>query len=470
MMNSDNKPFLIRWYKFVMVAIKGEEKDFITGDMDRAIFLLSIPMILEMAMESLFAVVDVFFVARVSVNAVATVGLTEAVMMLVYSLAIGLSMAATGMIARRIGEKDITGAADSAVQAMILAVSIAFGIGLVGLFFAEDILRLMGGSDQLVENGVGYTRIMLMGNLTIMLLFLLNAVFRSAGDASLAMRSLWLANGLNIMLDPCFIFGLGPFPELGVQGAAVATNIGRGSGIIFQLFILFRGKSLIKIGWENVKANKLVLRRLFNLAVGGVSQYLIGSASWIFLVRVISIFGSEVVAGYTIAFRIIMFTILPSWGLSMAAATLVGQNLGAKQPERAEASVWKCALYNMLFLLAVSLIFGYFAKEFVMLFSTQPEVVKYGAMSLRYICFGYVFFAYGMVINQAFNGAGDTKTPTLVSMVSYWLFQIPFAYMAAVRFEWGPEGVFLTVAMSISIYALISIYIFRKGRWKTVQV
>jgi putative MATE family efflux protein len=470
LMNSKNKPLIVRLWKFILIAIKGEEKDFITGDMDRAIFLLSIPMILEMAMESLFAVVDVFFVARISVDAVATVGLTEAVVMLVYSLAIGLSMATTGMIARRIGERDFVGAANGAVQAMILAICVALVVGFVGLFFAEDILRLMGGSESLVQKGVGYTRIMLMGNITIMLLFLLNAVFRSSGDASLAMRSLWLANGLNIILDPCFIFGLGPFPELGVQGAAVATNIGRGSGIVFQLFILFGGKGLIKIGWENVKVNGPVLRRLFNLSVGGVSQYLIGSASWIFLVRIISIFGSEVVAGYTIAFRIIMFTILPSWGMSMAAATLVGQNLGAAQPERAEKSVWKCALYNMSFLLAVSLLFGYFAREFVMLFSSQPEVVKYGAMSLRYICFGYVFFAYGMVINQAFNGAGDTKTPTVISLISYWLFQIPFAYVAAVSWGWGPEGVFLTVAISISIYALISIHIFRKGRWKTVQV
>jgi putative MATE family efflux protein len=412
----------------------------------------------------------VFFVARVSVDAVATVGLTEAVMMLVYSLSIGLSMAATGMIARRIGERDFKGAADGAVQAMILALSIALIVTLVGLFFAEDILRLMGGSDGLIEQGVGYTRIMLMGNFTIMLLFLLNAVFRSAGDASLAMRSLWLANGLNIILDPCFIFGLGPFPELGVQGAAVATNIGRGSGIVFQLFILFGGKGLIKITWENIKVNGPVLRRLFNLAIGGVSQYLIGSASWIFLVRIVSIFGSEVVAGYTIAFRLIMFTILPSWGLSLAAATLVGQNLGAAQPERAEKSVWKCALYNMMFLLVVSLVFGIFAREFVQLFSSQPEVVKYGAMSLRYICFGYVFFAYGMVINQAFNGAGDTRTPTVVSLIAYWVFQIPFAYVTAVQWDWGPKGVFLTVAISISLYALISIHIFRKGRWKTVEV
>ncbi len=469
-MNSNNRSFLSRWWKFILIAIKGEEKDFITGNVDRAIFLLSIPMILEMAMESLFAVVDVFFVAQVSVDAVATVGLTEAVMMLVYSMAIGLSMAATGMIARRIGERDFKGAADGAVQAMILAISIALVVGMVGIFFAEDILRLMGGSVGLIEQGVGYTRIMLTGNITIMLLFLLNAVFRSAGDASLAMRSLWLANGLNIILDPCFIFGLGPFPELGVQGAAVATNIGRGSGIIFQLFILFGGKGLIKITWENIKVNGPVLRRLFNLAIGGVSQYLIGSASWIFLVRIVSIFGSEVVAGYTIAFRLIMFTILPSWGLSLAAATLVGQNLGADQPERAEKSVWKCALYNMLFLLVVSLVFGIFAREFVMLFSSQPEVVQYGAMSLRYICFGYVFFAYGMVINQAFNGAGDTKTPTMVSLIAYWVFQIPFAYVTAVLWDWGPKGVFLTVAISISLYALISIHIFRKGRWKTVQV
>lgn len=462
--------FLLRFWRLFKAALKGDEKDFISGSVDKAIFLLSVPMILEMAMESLFAVADVFFVAKVSVEAVATVGLTEAVMMLVYSVAIGLSMAATGMIARRIGEGRPKKAADAAVHAMVLAALVALMVALAGGIFAGDILALMGGSPTLIENGVAYTRIMFIGNITIMLLFLLNAVFRGAGDASLAMRSLWLANGLNLILDPCLIFGLGPFPELGVKGAAVATNLGRGAGVVFQLFILFGGRGVVKISWENIKLQTEVLWRLFKVSLGGVSQYLIGSASWIVLARIINIFGSEVFAGYTIAFRIIMFTILPSWGLAMAAATLVGQNLGADNPQRAEDSVWKCAKYNMLFLLAVSLIFGYFATEFVQLFNQVPQVVKYGAMSLRYICFGYVFFAYGMVINQAFNGAGDTRTPTLVSTIAYWLFQIPFAYTAAVTWDWGPQGVFMTIAISISIYAVISIVLFRRGKWKTVRI
>ncbi len=469
-MNSKKPSLIIRFTDLFIKAIKGEEKDFVSGNMDKAIFLLAVPMILEMLMEALFAVIDVFFVAKVSVDAVATVGLTEAVMMLVYSVAIGLSMAATGMIARRIGEGNPKKAADAAFHAIILAGIVALGVAIVGGVFAEDILALMGGSPELIEKGAGYTRVMFIGNFTIMFLFLLNAVFRAGGDASLAMWSLLVANGLNIILDPCLIFGLGPFPEMGVQGAAVATNIGRGSGVIFQLFILFGGRGVIKVGWENVKVRTPVLWKLFKVSIGGVSQYLIGSASWIVLARIVNIFGAEVFAGYTISFRIIMFTILPSWGLAMAAATLVGQNLGANQPQRAEDSVWKCAKYNMFFLLAISLVFGYFAKEVVQVFSQEPEVIKYGAMSLRYICFGYVFFAYGMVINQAFNGAGDTRTPTLVSTISYWLFQIPFAYMVAIFFDWGPEGVFLTIAMSISIYALISILLFKRGRWKTVQI
>ena len=469
-MNSKRHSYLYKLWSLFKVALRGDEKDFISGSLNRAIFLLSVPMILEMAMESLFAVADVFWVAKVSVEAVATVGLTESVMMLVYSVAIGLSMAATGMIARRIGEGRPQRAADAAFQAILLACIVAVIVALVGLFFAEDILALMGGSASLIESGSGYTRIMFMGNITIMLLFLLNAVFRGAGDASLAMRSLWLANGINLVLDPCLIFGWGPFPELGVQGAAVATNIGRGSGVLFQLFILFGGKGIIKIGRENMKVQGQLLLRLFRVSIGGVSQYLIGSASWIFLARIVNIFGADVFAGYTIAFRIIMFTILPSWGLSMAAATLVGQNLGAANPQRAEAAAWRCALYNMLFLLAVSLVFGYFAPEIVAFFSQEPQVLKYGSMSLRYICFGYVFFAYGMVINQAFNGAGDTRTPTMVSLIAYWVFQVPFAYTVAVFLGWGPQGVFVTIAISISLYALISIALFRRGRWKTVEI
>ena len=457
-------------WRLFWLAIRGDEKNFTTGSINRAIVLLSIPMILEMIMEALFAVVDVFFVSKVSVNAVATVGLTESVITLVYSIAIGLSMATTAMVARRIGENNPDKAAVAAVQSIIITVSISMVISVLGLIFAEDILRMMGGSEALIEEGASYTRIIFAGNIVIMLLFLLNAVFRGAGDAAIAMRALWLANILNIILDPCFIFGIGPFPELGVAGAAVATNIGRGIGVLFQIYVLLRGGVIIQIGRRHLNFMWEIILRLLRVSMGGMGQYLIASASWIFLMRIISEFGEAAVAGYTISIRMIIFAILPAWGMANATATLVGQNLGAKQPDRAETSVWRSAFYTMLFLLGVSVIYFLFATPMVRFFHEGPVVVQYGVASLKIICLGYVFFAYGMVISQAFNGAGDTKTPTWINFICFWLLQIPLAYLLGITINMGPNGVFWAIAISETVLAIIFVMIFRQGKWKTVKI
>ncbi len=459
-----------KYWKLLWVAIRGEEKNFTSGSINRAIFLLSVPMILEMVMEALFAVVDVFFVSRVSVNAVATVGLTESVITVVYAIAIGLSMATTAMIARRIGEGKKDAAAVAAVQAMVITFSFSLIISVAGFFYAEKILYLMGGDDDLIAEGASYTRIIFAGNFVIMFLFLLNAVFRGAGDASIAMRALWIANGLNIVLDPCLIFGWGPFPELGVAGAAVATNIGRGIGVIFQLLVLFGGNSIIQIGRKHLRIAWAVVKRLFEVSLGGMGQYVIASSSWIFLMRIMSEFGEQAVAGYTISIRMLIFTILPAWGMANAAATLVGQNLGASEPDRAELSVWRSAFYTMLFLLFVSIIYIVWAPDLVRIFHDGPLVVKYGTASLRIICLGYIFFAYGMVISQAFNGAGDTRTPTVMNFICFWAIQIPLAYWIGITQGLGPNGVFWAVAISETILAGLCIYLFRKGRWKKIAI
>lgn len=457
-------------FRIFIEAIKGTEKNFTSGSIRRAIVLLSIPMILEMVMESLFAVVDVFFVSKISVDAVATVGLTESVITLVYSLAIGLSMAATAMVARRIGEKKPDEAAQASIQAIILAIFISIIIGISGAYFAEDILRLMGGSEELIASGVGYTRIIFGTNIVITLLFLLNGIFRGAGDASLAMRSLWLANGINIILDPLFIFGIGPFPELGVQGAAVATSIGRGVGVMYQIYLLTSGKGVISLAKKHLTIQVETIKRLANVAATGAGQFLIASASWIFLMRIIALFGSESVAGYTIAIRLIIFTILPSWGLANAGATLVGQNLGAGQPDRAESSVWKAAYYNMLFLLSVSIIYFVLASPLIQIFTDIPAVIDAGVLSLKIFCVGYVFFAYGMVISQAFNGAGDTRTPTIINFICFWMIEIPLGYFLAVNLDWQLAGVCWAVAIAETIMAILCIVVFRQGKWKTVEI
>jgi len=453
-----------------LIAVQGKEKNFTDGSIKRAIFMLSVPMILEMVMESLFAVVDVFFVSKVSVDAVAVVGLTESILTLLYAVAMGLSMGATAMIARRIGERNPEGAANAAGQILTLTFFVSVLIGIAGLLYAEEILMLMGASAELANSGKIYTQWMIGGNITIMLLFIINAIFRGAGDASLAMRVLWISNGINIVLDPCLIMGWGFFPELGLEGAAIATNIGRGIGVLFQVYALFSSRSIINLKLSDFTLQRDVVAILLKLSSSATLQFMIGSASWVFMLRIISEFGSNAVAGYTIAFRIIIFTILPSWGVANAAATLVGQNLGANKPDQAEKAVWLASFYNMLFLAVISLIFFIRAEDFVNIFTSVPEVVKEATLSLKIICCGYIFFAYGMVISQSFNGAGDTYTPTLINFICYWLIQIPLAWFAAVNFGFGASGVYFSIAFSLSILAIISIILFKRGKWKKVQV
>ena len=374
------------------------------------------------------------------------------------------------MVARRIGEKKPQEASNAAWQAIIIAIIFSMFISVLGFFYAKDVLRLMGASADLIEEGYGYTKWMLGGNLSIMLLFLINAIFRGAGDASLAMRTLWFANGINIILDPILIFGLGPISPLGVEGAAIATTIGRSSAVLYQLYNLFYKHNTISIRRENLKLRYDLIGRLLKVSMGGMGQYLIGTASWLFMVRIISMFGSDAIAGYTLSMRIVMFTILPAWGLSNAAATLVGQNLGAKKPDRAEKSVWLCAQYNVVFLLLLSIMFVFIAADIVGIFIDNPVVEDYAISSLRYITAGYIFFAYGMVLSQAFNGAGDTRTPTIINFFGYWMFQLPLAYLLAVNFNMGPEGVFLAIAISIGVLASIFVVVFRRGRWKLVDI
>jgi putative MATE family efflux protein len=451
-------------------ALKGGEHDYTSGSINRAIFLLAVPMIAEMIMESLFAVVDVFFVSKVSVNAVATVGLTESVLFIIYSIAVGFSMAVTAFVARRVGEKEFKRSGDAAFQAIFLAIVVSVILGLAGFIYAEDVLRLMGGEEALISEGAGYAQIMYAGNMSIILLFLINAIFRGAGDPSIAMRSLWIANGLNIILDPLLIFGIGFFPEMGVMGAAVATTLGRSIGVLYQLYHLLSGSSVVRITMDNIVLRVKTIVEMIKVSAGGISQFLIESASWIFLVRVISTFGSEALAGYTIAFRVIVFTLLPSWGMANAAATLVGQNLGAKQPERAATSVWRTAKYNALFLVTVSLIFFLFAQPILSFFTDEPEVKRIGISALEIICLGYIFFSYGMVISQAFNGAGDTRTPMWISLVVFWFIQIPLAYWLSIELNWQSNGVFYSIAIAHSLYAIVSILLFRKGKWTLIQV
>ncbi|WP_242158602.1 MATE family efflux transporter [Aestuariivivens sediminis] len=465
-----NKITLKQFIHYFKIAVTGKEQEFTSGSIRRAVFMLSIPMILEMLMESIFALVDILYVSQVSVNAVATIGLTESVITLVYAVAIGLSMAATAVVARRVGEKDLKGAAMATVQVIFLGVFVAAIISTIGILFPKNILALMGGETDLIEEGFGYTQVLLGGNVTIMLLFLINAVFRGAGDASVAMWTLVLSNGLNIILDPIFIFGFGPIPEFGVQGAAIATTIGRGTAVIFQLAILFIGYSKIKIGFKDLILDLKVMFNLIKVSLGGIGQFLIGTSSWVFLMRIMSEFGSEVLAGYTIAIRVMMFTIMPAWGMSNAAATLVGQNLGAQKPERAEQSVWKTGKYSAIFMGLVSLGYLGFAPQIITLFNTTPDVVNYGSLCLRIIAAGYIFYGYGMVVINAFNGAGDTKTPTYINFVCFWLFQLPFAYLMAMSLDFGPSGVFWAITLAEVWIAIIAIIWFKKGDWKTVVV
>lgn len=469
-MTHQNKLTPKQLFNYFVIAVTGKETEFTTGSIRKAIFMLSIPMILEMMMESIFAIVDIAYVSQVSVNAVATIGLTESVITLVYAVAIGLSMAATAVVARRIGEKDTKGARESAVQAIFLGIVVALIVGVIGFLYAKEILALMGAEQDLINEGYGYTQLLMGGNITILLLFLINAIFRGAGDASIAMWTLVLSNGLNIILDPIFIFGWGPVPGYGVMGAAIATNIGRGTAVLFQLGILFFGWSRIKLGFKDVVVRLSVMFNLIKVSIGGIAQFLIGTSSWVFLMRMMSEFGSEVLAGYTIAIRVMLFTLMPSWGMSNAAATLVGQNLGAKQPERAETSVWKTGRYNAYFMAIVSVIYLLFAYDIVGWSNDNPVVIENGGLCLQIIAAGYIFYAYGMVVTQAFNGAGDTKTPTKINLIAFWMFQLPFAYLAAITFKMGALGVFIAITLAEVMLAIIAIVWFKKGNWKKVQV
>jgi len=456
--------------KNLPLAIAGKEQEFTSGSIRKAVFLLSVPMVLEMMMESIFFLVDAYFVSSLGPNAIATVGLTESVLTLVYAIAIGLSMGATAIVARRIGEKNIQGASQTAVQVIFLGVAVSIIVSIIGILFPKEILSLMGGEPDLVQEGYGYTQILLGGNVTVMLLFLINAIFRGAGDASTAMKVLIFSNILNIILDPIFIFGLGPIPAFGVKGAAIATTIGRGSAVIFQIAILFLGWTKIKLVLKDFVLRLGIMWNLIKVSLGGIGQFIIGTTSWVFLMRIMAEFGSELLAGYTIAIRVLMFTLMPSWGMSNAAATLVGQNLGAGKPERAEASVWKTGKYNAWFMVGVSIFYLLFAEGIIKIFSNHPEVISKGALSLRIIAAGYVFYAYGMVVIQAFNGAGDTKTPTIINFFCFWLFQLPFAYVAALTFNLGATGVLLAITFAEILIAILGIIWFKKGTWKTVQV
>lgn len=458
-------------FKLIREAIRGgEEQDYTGIGVRRAIVLLSIPMVLEMGMESVFALVDAFFVSRLGVDAIATVGLTESVMMIIYSLSFGMGMGVTAVVARRTGEKDDRGASRSAMQGILLATVIGLVIAVPGFLFAERILMVMGAEQGVLEVGTAYARIMFAGNLVIMLLFVNNAVYRGAGDAAMAMRALAFANGINILLDPMLIFGIGPFPEMGVTGAAVATTIGRGSAVLYQLVALSRPKGRIVLLRSEMRLDVGVLWTIVKVSAGGVAQFIIPSLSWVFLVRIVAAFGSAAVAGYTIAVRVILFSLLPAWGMANAASTLVGQNLGAKQPERAERSAWLCGHYNMIFMVCIAILFWAFAPWIVGVFSMEPTVHRYGVEALRIICLGYFFYGYGMVLAQAFNGAGDTLTPTLMNIVCFWLLEIPIAWFLAMHLGWGANGVFASIAISESALAVISATLFRRGRWKLVQV
>ena len=451
-------------------AFRGKEYDYTQGSLNKAIFLLAIPMVFEMLMESVFSLVDIYFVAQVSTNAVATIGLTESIISLVYAVAVGISIAATAVISRRIGEGNQEGAKNAASQIIYLGIGVSLVFSLGGIFYAKEILGLMNASPDLIEEGYQYTQILIGGNITIVLLFLINAIFRGAGNASYAMWVLIFSNGLNILLDPLFIFGIGPFPELGVKGAAVATTIGRGSAVILQLLLLWLGKSRVQLAFRHLKLQWEIISNLIRISWGGIGQFLIGTSSWVFLMRIMSEFGSEVLAGYTIAIRIVIFCLMPAWGLSNAAATLVGQNLGANAPERAAQAVWKTGKYNAIFMGILSLIFLIWSQPIVGLFSPITTVIATASLCLRIFACGYIFYAFGMVLIQSFNGAGDTKTPTYINLVCFWVFQLPLAYFTAIKLNWGPIGVMVAIVSAEILLTIISAYYFNLGKWKKIKV
>jgi putative MATE family efflux protein len=452
--------------KDIIEAVSGTEQDFTEGRLSRAILLLSIPALLEMVMESIFVIADIFFVSKLGADSVATVGLTESMVTIIYAIAIGLGTATTSLVSRRIGEKNNEDASRSAFQAIMTGLIVSVIIGIPGAILADELLQMMGASETIVRHMSGYTRIMLGGNVVIMMLFIINAIFRSAGDAAVAMKVLWIGNIINIILDPCFIFGLGPFPQLGVQGAAMATTIGRGTAVLVQFYLLFKGKKRIQLKLRHLSVDFKIMLQLLRLSFGSIGQNLISTTSWIGLVRIISIFGSEVVAGYTIAIRIIGFTILPSWGISNAASTLVGQNLGAKKPDRAEKAVWVTGWVNMVLLGVIGLILVVFPEFFIRMFITDEMVIKSGILGLRIISIGFIAYGLGMVLVNSFNGAGDTSTPLKINIFAFWMVEIPAAYLFAIKFGMEEEGVFIAIVLAESLMTFIAWLVFRRGKWK----
>lgn len=457
------------WQK-LKAAINGTEADYTQIGIGKAVFLLAVPMILELVMESTFAVVDIYFVGTLGASAVATVGLTETYLFLLYSIGMGLSMAVTAIVARRIGEKNKEEAGITAVQAIFIAVLVSVPFSFAGIFFARDLLALMGADEWTLEHGYPYMQWMLGGNAVIMLLFVINAIFRGAGDAAIAMRVLWIANGFNIILDPVLIFGLGPFPELGIEGAAIATNIGRGIGVLTQLWVLFKGGKHIHVLRSHLYLDGQIISKIIRTALGGVGQMIVAMTSWIFIMRIIADFGSQAVAGATIALRIMMFTLMPAWGMSNAVATLVGQNLGAQKPDRAERSVWLTGFWNMLFLVGVSVFYFLYSESLVGIFTDDAGVIAVGGKWLTIVSYSYFVYGWWMVAVQAFNGAGDTATPTKINLVFFWLIEIPLSYFMAKTLGMGHTGVFWAIFIAETSVGLFTLWLFKRGGWKTVQV
>jgi len=451
-------------------AIRGSEADYTEIKIGKAIFLLAVPMILELIMESTFAVVDIFFVGKLGPSAVATVGLTETYLFLLYSIVMGLSMAVTAIVARRIGEKEKEKAGITAVQSIFLAIIISLPFAFAGIFFSKDLLALMGADSWTLEYGYRYMQWMLGGNVVIMLLFIINAIFRGAGDAAIAMRVLWIANAFNIVLDPLLIFGFGPLPELGVEGAAIATNIGRGIGVLTQLWFLYKGVKHIRVLRLQIYLHWKTISAIIKTSLGGIGQMIIAMTSWIFIMRILAEFGSQVVAGTTIAMRIMMFTMMPAWGMSNAVATLVGQNLGAKKPDRAERSVWITGLWNMIFLIGVAIVYFIDSESLVGIFTDDLQVISVGAMWLRIVSYSYFVYGWWMVSSQAFNGAGDTVTPTKINFVFFWLIEVPLSYFMAKTLDMGHSGVFWAIFIAETAVGLFTLWLFTRGKWKNVQV
>ena len=451
-------------------AIRGSEADYTEIKIGKAIFLLAVPMILELIMESTFAVVDIFFVGKLGPSAVATVGLTETYLFLLYSIGMGLSMAVTAIVARRIGEKEKEKAGISAVQSIFLAILVSLPFAVAGIFYSKELLALMGADEWVLKHGYSYMQWMLGGNAVIMLLFVINAIFRGAGDAAIAMRVLWIANGINMVLDPLLIFGWGPFPELGIEGAAIATNIGRGIGVLTQFYFLFKGVKHIRVFQEQIQLHWKTISAIIKTSLGGIGQMIVAMTSWIFIMRILAEFGSEIIAGTTIAMRIMMFTMMPAWGMSNAVATLVGQNLGAKKPDRAEKSVWITGVWNMVFLISVAVVYFVASESLVEIFTDDTKVIYVGAMWLRIVSYAYFIYGWWMVAVQAFNGAGDTITPTKINFVFFWLIEIPLSYFMAKTLDLGYSGVFWAIFIAETSVGLFTLWLFTRGKWKTVEV